>query len=730
MILAALVVTGIASAQDRVCAFEYRADPKVQTVSLAGTFNGWNKFAHPMTKQGDGRTWKTEIRLSPGEYQYKFVVDNDRWVIDPAAKKSQDDGTGNVNSYLVVLPPSYAKPAKIGDGEITESALRHEMAIPYLNLDRGKLSIRLDARAGDIEKVILSTSDRQRVQMRRDRLDALTDQFVGTVRWNGKSKLGYTMTVVDGSFARFYAGGPNLLTQIEEQSNWISPEDFKPFVVPSWVEKTVFYQIFPDRFANGDKRNDPKTVEPWTAQPSWWNRFGGDAAGIRKHLGYLKDLGIDGLYINPIMAAPSNHRYDPSDFYRVDPEFGTNQEFGDLTKALLLAGIRTVLDQTFDHSGVQFEPFVDLLKNQASSKYKDWFMVKSYPVEVKRNPPYEGWNNAEAMPKLNVQNPAVRKHLLDSVDYWMKNATLAGWRLDVAGEMPSSFWREFRPFVKARNPEAWICGEVWERGTPWLSGDQFDATMNYPFRGAVIHWLVQRDITASQFVGSLSQIYNWTVPQVSRNQLNLLSSHDTERFLTLAKNDQATARLAATVQFTWPGTPSIYYGEELGMEGGKDPDNRRPMRWDLARAENPMLAHYKKLISLRRRHPVLQSGDPVVLSSDDAKQVAVYGRELGPDTAIVALNRSNQQQQVAISVAGKPAFVKSLARYRDGLAQSKVQANPRGQKLTVTLAPKSAAVLLPSAESTISQRAASAKLPRATAIHHNPSQVPSQETQS
>jgi glycosidase len=510
------------------------------------------------------------------------------------------------------------------------------------------------------------------------------------VKWNRKSPLRYSFVVQDGTFGQRL--GPKGLTAITDKGNqWtLDPKTFKPFAVPTWVEDTVFYQIFPDRFDNANPKNDPKGVVAWDAEPTYWNWKGGDAAGMQKRLGYLRQLGISGVYINPVMDAVAYHRYDPVDFFKMCPYFGTNEEFFALSEAYEKAGIRVVLDQIFDHVGVTFPPFVDLLKNQQKSKYKDWFFVKEWPVEVRQNPPYVGWFNVEAMPKINLANPEVKKMLFESVDFWMKKAKLSGWRLDVANEVPQWFWREFREVVKKHDPDAWIVGEVWGDARMWLQGDQWDASMNYPFRYANLEFIAGDRISATEFVRRLMEAYDWYAPQVSRNQLNLLSSHDTPRFLTDAGNDRNLAKLAAIVQMTWAGAPSIYYGEEIGMEGGADPANRKGMQWSKATDQNDMLAHYRKLIKIRRDSAILRRGTPVALPCADRQKVAAYARVYDGQSGVILVNRSDRSQQVSVSLQG----LGRVGRLRDALTGKDLRVTEAGV-ISATVPALSAVIGLP-----------------------------------
>ena len=662
--------------------FVYRADKKLDAVNVAGQFNNWNKDANPLKVDADGLTWRANVPLSVGSYQYKFVLNGDNWIVDPANQNKFTEADGNVNSLLLVLPPDYQTPASPADGQTVLSALHHEQSVPYLNYDRGQLSFELRARPRDLSAVWLQLAGK-RVPMKLAHSDDVYAYYQATISWDKKTDLSYDFVLQDGNRSEnFGANGLNAPAKFR-----LDAQTYQPFVVPAWVEKTVFYQIFPDRFANGDKANDPKNVAPWNSKPTGDSRFGGDIAGVRQHLPYLKNLGVGSVYFNPVFESPSNHRYDATDYKKIDPQFGTNAQFTDLTRAMQTDGIRTVMDFVFNHTATDFAPFADVVKNGPNSKYKDWYLVKSFPVRVGNPPNYVGWNGYAAMPKLNLTNPQTADYMLDLVNFWKREVPLSGIRLDVADEVDIRFWRQLRARVKNLDPQMWIVGERWSDASPWLKGDQWDGAMNYPFLFANVDFFADNKTSPSQFGARLMDTYNAYPPQVSRAMLNLLSSHDRPRFLTVAKSNPKLQQLAATVQFTWPGAPSIYYGEELGMEGAADPDNRRGMTWDKATPENSMLSFYKKLIQIRNANPVLQSGDPAILMANDGAKTLAYSRTLNGKMAVIAVNRSESAQSLEIPLS-------QTAKFADAL-NGKTYAVANGS-LKVELPPLSSAILLPS----------------------------------
>jgi glycosidase len=676
--------------------FIYEAAADVKSVSVAGTFNNWDRNANPLIRDAAGNTWRTTLKLPFGKHTYKFVLNGETWITDPKATKNEDDGNGNVNSALFLTPPDYVRAASPLDGVTARSGLLHLTGVPHLNYDRGRLTLSLRTRSRDLKQVRLKVGDR-RYPMLLVSADDLYAHYTTQLPWNRRQDLSYEFELVDGAKTHeFGANGLGAATKVRPFQ--LKAAKFQPFMVPNWVERTVFYQIFPDRFANGSKANDPADVQPWDAKPTWFNRLGGDAQGVRQHVPHLVNLGVSAVYFNPIFKAPSNHRYDAEDFKRIDPQFGTNVEFAALSRELHSKGIRTVLDFVFNHTATTFPPFLDIRQKGEASTYKNWYFIKSYPVKVQENPNYVAWFNYPSMPKLNLANPATRDYMLNLVDYWHRTIPLAGLRLDVANEVSSDFWRDLRKRTKRIDPQMWIVGEVWGDGSPWLAGDQWDSVMNYQFLFANRDFFAEGKSKPSEYSQRLMRLYNSYVPQVSRNMMNLLSSHDTPRFLTVCNNNEDLHRLAATVQFTWVGAPSIYYGEELGMRGGADPDNRRGMEWKLATPTNPMLRYYKKLIRVRNSSRALQSGEPTILLADDSTQSLAYSRTLNNEVAIIALNRSAKPQTLevplprstAMQATRKSGFVDALSgrRYVLGAAPT----------LRVTLPSQRAAVLLPATE--------------------------------
>ncbi|MFC4776566.1 alpha-glycosidase [Paenibacillus sp. GCM10023252] len=399
------------------------------------------------------------------------------------------------------------------------------------------------------------------------------------------------------------------------------------FTAPDWAKEAVFYQIMPDRFANGDPSNDPEGTQEWGGQPQIDNYFGGDIQGVIDHLDHLEDLGVNAIYFTPLFVSPTNHKYDTVDYLKIDPQFGDIELLKRLVEVCHERGIRVVLDAVFNHCSEQFAPFQDVLEHGEKSKYRDWFHIHEFPVGV-----HDGIANYDTfgfyghMPKLNTGNPEVKEYLLEVADFWLREVKIDGWRLDVANEIDHHFWRDFRKTVKSANPEAYIIGEVWSNSLMWLLGDQFDSVMNYPFSDKVLQYFSTTYMDGTTFSNEISHLLMRYTQQMNEVIFNLLSSHDTPRVLNRVGGDKRRLKLAVVFLLTYIGTPCIYYGDEIGLDGGDDPDCRKCMEWDREKQDRELFDFYKLLIALRREHSVLRHGRFGFLKADDNDTRIIYER--------------------------------------------------------------------------------------------------------
>ncbi len=344
--------------------------------------------------------------------------------------------------------------------------------------------------------------------------------------------------------------------------------------IPQWVRKAVCYQIFPERFAMGDTAKDTSYINtPWGQIPTPRSYCGGDLAGIREKLPYLKDLGINVLYMTPVFCSPTNHKYEITDYETVDPAFGGNQALKELIDAAHAMGIKVMLDGVFNHCSWLHPFFLDAKKNGKASPYYDWFFWKE-------DGSYLTFGSVKNMPKLNTGNRDVIRYFSEVAVKWMQDYGVDGWRLDVSDEISHKFLRRFRDEVSEQNPEAIIIGEDWHRAVRYLNGDEYDGIMNYGLTKALLDLLAFETIDTAAFRDRLVRLYNTFSIAACEKMLNLLGSHDTDRFLTRVHGDRQKLRAALAVMFFYPGIPCVYYGDEIGTEGGYDPDCRRCFDWN------------------------------------------------------------------------------------------------------------------------------------------------------
>ncbi len=404
---------------------------------------------------------------------------------------------------------------------------------------------------------------------------------------------------------------------------------------PEWVHDAIFYQIFPDRFANGDVSNDPFSISEWGSKPTVDNFFGGDLLGVMNRLDYLQDLGVNTLYLTPIFKASSNHKYDADDYYQIDPAFGDKKIFKSLVDECHRRGVKIVLDGVFNHCGYHSIYFQDVIENGRSSKYSAWFDIHSFPVD-KDAVNYQTCGGTWYLPKLNCELPEVRQYLLDVAIYWIREFGIDGWRLDVPWKISFNFWREFRERIKSEFPETYLVGEIWRNPEKWIKGEIFDGVMNYPLRNCILDYCVYDHMDAEDFNFELLN-QQQILQQATLMQLNLLGSHDTPRILTLCEGDIKREILALSFLFTYLGAPMIYYGDEIGLMGGNDPDCRKCIPWEKKNGWNfTIQKHFKKLITARMTHAALRRGSFTPLYVFNG--IYAYQRQMGEDTIIVVLN--------------------------------------------------------------------------------------------
>ena len=486
----------------------------------------------------------------------------------------------------------------------------------------------------------------------------------------------------------------------------------KDFATPDWLAGGVLYQIFPDRFASSGTE---KTGVPadrvmhrcWDEAPEWrpdahgrvWNNdyFGGDLRGITDKLDYLASLGVTCLYLNPVFEAHSNHRYDTADYTRIDPLLGDEAAFRELTAAAAERGIRVLLDGVFSHTGADSVYFnregrydTEGAYNSPASPYAGWYRFRRWPEE------YSAWWGFPTLPEVEELSPDFMDYINGRegvVSRWLQ-AGAAGWRLDVADELPDEFLDALRCRVKATNPEGLVMGEVWEDASNkesyghrrrYLLGRQLDSVMNYPFRQAILDFLL---------AGGREPFFNrvWALvenypPQVLRLLMNHIGTHDTERALTLLGGEPSNGRgrswqaaqrmtaeqrqlglkrlrLATLLQYALPGVPCVYYGDEAGMEGYKDPFNRGTFPWDTA--DETLIAWYQQLGAARRACPALAQGVFAEVASPEG--TVCFTRRRDDAALLCAVNREQEPRQIPLPTA----FANATVAAGDGKVEGNV----------------------------------------------------------
>ena len=478
---------------------------------------------------------------------------------------------------------------------------------------------------------------------------------------------------------------------VERLDRWtVDRSAIRSVTVPAWSRGMVMYQIFPERFENGDPSLNPDPVTPWGSEPGWLDFQGGDLSGISNRIDYLAALGIDCVYLNPIFESPSTHRYDAIDYYSVDPALGGNNALRSLIDALHSRGIRVIVDASFNHCHPKFFAFADLIENGPDSEYAGWFSVANWPpsvvvrpdqfaAEAFRSPDqylaylqrfapqsgvsvrtasddgpavevtYEAWYGVPSLPRVNLANPAARSYFLDVARHWVREYGIDGWRMDVARYVDFDFWPEFRAAVKAENPDAYLIAEIMGDASHWLQGDTFDATMNYTFRQLALDFFATQTSNGFGLADGLARMFATYAPESIDASQNLLGSHDTARFLHEAGDRPQRLHLATILQMTLPGSPGLYYGDEVGMTGGEEPESRGAFPWHQPETwDTTQLALVRSLAALRRSHPVLRSGRLEIASRGD--DAIAYIRSDDSDRVLVVISRSEQPVDMTVPV--------------------------------------------------------------------------------
>ena len=539
------------------------------------------------------------------------------------------------------------------------SAIFHDMDKRFCYaIDKDLFVIRVQVKKDDMKEVILHYEDKYIPIERKDQRMTLPMKKVATSQFHDYYEaqlqmhlicLRYFFEFTDMQGEKVYYGNyefdKECITNRDRMFD--CPQNLREeemFEVPQWAANKVVYQIFPSRFAT----TQPVDKELWYKAPiTPMDDLHGNLRGIIEHLDYIKDLGIDVVYLTPIFKSNSCHKYDTIDYYQVDPSFGTTEDLKELVQKSHERGMKVVLDAVYNHSGREFFAFQDILEKGEKSKYLDWYFIDELPPrgEWGEIPNFKCFGYYGGMPKLNLKNPEVEKYITDVACYWIKECDIDGWRLDVGDEISHFFWKNFRKAIKAVKKDMLIIGEIWHYAGDFLEGDEWDTVMNYPFYLNLIDLLADEKINVSQFVQNLGYLKGRLNKKCYPLMWNLIDSHDTARFLHLCHDNKKKQHLAAAFQLLLPGMPMVYYGDEYAMPGANDPDCRRGMYWDEEYQDKEMYNWYKKLMQVRKTHACIVEGEMIETIANDDEDTIVMIRKNGEETIAMLFNCGNSAKE-------------------------------------------------------------------------------------
>ncbi len=637
-----LSVMSFALAKDVL--FAYQGDANTKSVAVIGTFNDWSATSDVM-KNAFGTVWMTKIDLPDGMYYYAFLVDG-HVITDPANPKTVSNGKGGYYSVLTV--GNYVMPTgELNSGVIHENYVHFDpYSLKYVDPASTKtIFFFIETLHNDVDSANLDVNG-SIYPMTRIVMNQYTDMFRAEFHPSSYT-FGYKFILQNGK-TKVEVGSSGIATSSDFFTfNFASPT-VKILNVPKWSEGAVVYEIFPERFWDGNPSNNPAGTLAWGGTPTNTDFFGGDLRGIIDHVDYLKSLGINELYTTPIFEAPSNNKYDTEDYMKIDPHFGTLQTFETLSEDLKKDDIHWILDGVFNHTGTEFFAFKNLLEYQQESPYKDWYFVLKYPV-IEMPGYYRTFQEYASLPKLNVMNPAVQKYLKGVIDYWTPKG-ISGWRIDSANVISDQFLVDLYGWIHGVNPNSLDVAEIWTNTSAWFDEGAFNSVMNYLFQGAAYNFIIY-GTGAKSFVDSTNAYLNTYPPQLWNSLWNLIDSHDTPRAMTAANGNLNKMMALVGLQMTFPGAPMIYYGDEIGMTGGNDPLNRGCMIWDKSKWNMKLFDWYNLLIKIHEENSVLRYGNYIPIMTD--KNVLGFERSYGDQTLYVFINGGDTAQKIATSLSGK-----------------------------------------------------------------------------
>lgn len=429
------------------------------------------------------------------------------------------------------------------------------------------------------------------------------------------------------------------------QFPYINSVDVMPVV--DWTREAVFYQIFVDRFARGNVVKDDSYINTcWDGEIDRYSFTGGDLCGVREKLPYLKSMGINAIYLTPVFLSPTNHKYNITDYLAVDPQFGGDGELKAFLVSAKKLGIKVVIDTVFNHCDVSHKRFRDVLEKGRKSKYYNCFIIDGdYPDVSKGN--YAYFADCKYMPKWNTNDAETRKYLIDIALAYL-NIGFDGLRLDVADEISHEMWRQLRKEVKNKFPEALILGEIWHESEQWLKGDQLDGVMNFKLQKILVDYFGLNPITAERASERMNGLLMKNTEQANAMALNFLDNHDTPRFLRFAGGNSDKVLCALCAMIMYPGMPCIFYGTELPLDGGGDPDCRKTFDWTFTDSNEQYAEAYKQIIALKSLRPLC--GGECEISADggllkiartkDIEKITAYFNTSGKDIKLAQIGET------------------------------------------------------------------------------------------
>lgn len=529
------------------------------------------------------------------------------------------------------------------------------------SLDRNNFCVRIRTAKSDFSKVFIHVCDKYlssisktpledsilKFPLKKVSSDGLYDYYE-IILFENVINFCYYFELIDSQKKNIYYGNDKFynkkITSLENMFECPQLSLYEDRLLsPTWASGAVGYQIFPDSFARLNNKNELHI--PWDKSPlGSGDILGGELKGITAHLSYLKELGIDFIYLNPIFSANTPHKFNTSDYYTIDPSFGNKKDLIKLVKAAHKLGIKVILECVFNHVGTDFFAFKDVVKKKEKSKYKNWFYIKDFPLysSYKEVPNYETYSYLGIMPKLRLSNIEVQEYMISVAKYWMKEAKIDGYKFDIANEVPYSFWIKLKTEIKKINPESLIIGDVSLNNDISFSSLAFDCKTNNQLYYSLIKWLAKKEYKVNDFASLLSLQRGLTHHSFYHASWNYIDNHDTQRFISFT-NDLKDLKLAASLLFTLPGSPLIYYGDEVGLKGGNDPDNHRGMLWNHAQNKE-LLNYYQKLIYLRHQYSSLKTGDFKLLEAYNRYNLLAFLRFNEDEELTIILNASDEIQ--------------------------------------------------------------------------------------